>query len=94
MLVYLGNRKVNVYGACYCSVWRSDVLLGGSAARNHTSGTMDTKKPAAPTAPKIVVRRSSKRVVVTAELKERLRANAKRSTRSDFPELPEWRIVR
>ncbi len=55
---------------------------------------MDKKKPASPTAPKIVVRRSSKRVVVTAELKERLRANAKRSTRSDFPELPEWRIER
>lgn len=58
------------------------------------SGTMNTKTPADPTAPKIVVRRSSKRVVVTAAMKERLRANAKVSKRRALPELPEWRIVR
>ncbi|WP_254775594.1 hypothetical protein [Ralstonia sp. NFACC01] len=50
--------------------------------------------PATPSAPKVVIRRSSKRVAVTAAMKERLRSNAKVSTRDVFPELPEWRIVR
>ncbi|MET2522109.1 hypothetical protein [Ralstonia pseudosolanacearum] len=56
------------------------------------SGTKNTKKPTTPNAPKIVVRRSSKRMVVTAAMKERLRTNAKVSIRSAFPELPEWQI--
>ncbi|SFO86372.1 hypothetical protein SAMN03159417_00378 [Ralstonia sp. NFACC01] len=58
------------------------------------SDPVDTKMPATPSAPKVVIRRSSKRVAVTAAMKERLRSNAKVSTRDVFPELPEWRIVR
>jgi len=49
------------------------------------SGTLNPKNPAAPAPPKILIRRSSKRVVVTAAMKERLRANAKMSKRSAFP---------
>lgn len=41
-------------------------------------------------APKVVVRRSAKRVIVTTKMKRQLRANARVSTRNDFPELPEW----
>lgn len=55
------------------------------------SAPIDTKKLAATAAPKVVVRRSAKRVIVTAELMRQLRANARVSTRADFPELPEWR---
>lgn len=51
---------------------------------------MNTKNQATPAAPKIVIRRSSKRVAVTPAMKERLRSNAKASRRSVFPELPEW----
>lgn len=57
------------------------------------SATSNTKKNSTPAvaAPKVVVRRSAKRVVVTSEMKRQLRANARVSTRTDFPELPEWR---
>jgi hypothetical protein len=43
---------------------------------------------------KVVVRltRSKKVPAVTPEMKERLRARAKNSKRSAFPELPEWRL--
>ena len=41
--------------------------------------------------PKVVVRRSGRRVTVTTETKRQLRANARVSTRTAFPELPEWR---
>lgn len=52
------------------------------------------QKPTAPAKPAVVVRlsRSGKKVVVTAEMKARLREKAKTSTRSSFPELPEWRL--
>ncbi|CAJ0725999.1 hypothetical protein DEE44_11415 [Ralstonia pickettii] len=55
------------------------------------SAPTNTKKLAATAAPKVVVRRSAKRVIVTAEMMRQLRANARVSTRTDFPELPEWR---
>ncbi|WP_231670136.1 hypothetical protein [Ralstonia solanacearum] len=55
---------------------------------------MDSQKVIPPTKPKVVVRRSSKRVVVTAVMKESLRTNAKASKCDVFPELPEWRIER
>lgn len=57
------------------------------------SASTDTKKIATPAvpAPKVVVRRSTKRVIVTTAMKRQLRANARVSTRTDFPELPEWR---
>ncbi|MGG1949715.1 hypothetical protein [Ralstonia solanacearum] len=42
-------------------------------------------------ASKVVVRRSARRVIVTAAMKRQLRANARRGARTDFPELPEWR---
>jgi hypothetical protein len=42
-------------------------------------------------APKIVVRRSDRRVIVTTAMKRQLRANARVSTRTAFPALPEWR---
>lgn len=58
------------------------------------SGTMDSQKVTLLAKPKVVVRRSSKRVVVTAVMKESLRTNAKASKRDVFPELPEWRIER
>lgn len=41
--------------------------------------------------PKVVIRRSKRRRVVTPEMKEQLRANARISQRRTFPELPEWR---
>ena len=43
--------------------------------------------------PTVVVRSatSKKRPVVTPAMKERLRANARNSKRTKFPELPEWR---
>ncbi len=49
------------------------------------------KKIATPAAaaPKVAVRRSAKRVIVTTAMKRQLRANARVSTRTDFPELPE-----
>ncbi|MFW6098718.1 MAG: hypothetical protein ACOC7Q_02185 [bacterium] len=53
------------------------------------SATSNTKKVVAP--PEVVVRRSVKRVAVTTEMKLSLRANARESTRTDFPELPGWR---
>ncbi|NJZ81816.1 hypothetical protein GO280_02332 [Ralstonia solanacearum] len=42
-------------------------------------------------APKVVIRRSKRRRIVTPEMKERLRANTRISQRRTFPELPEWR---
>ncbi|MFC0129054.1 hypothetical protein [Ralstonia solanacearum] len=42
-------------------------------------------------APKVVVRRSGRRVIVTTATKRQLRANARVSIRTAFPELPEWR---
>lgn len=41
--------------------------------------------------PKVVIRRSKRRQVVTPEMKEQLRANARVSQRRTLPELPEWR---
>ncbi len=41
--------------------------------------------------PKVVIRRSKRRQVVTPEVKAQLRANARISQRRTFPELPEWR---
>lgn len=57
------------------------------------SASTNAKKIAmlAVAAPKVVVRRSAKRVIVTTAMKRQLRANARVSTRTDFPELPEWR---
>ncbi|MEQ6352595.1 hypothetical protein [Ralstonia pseudosolanacearum] len=57
------------------------------------SANAKTKKIAtlAAAAPKVVVRRSAKRVIVTTTMKQELRANARVSTRTDFPTLPEWR---
>ncbi|AXV70886.1 hypothetical protein CJO91_00045 [Ralstonia solanacearum] len=43
------------------------------------------------TPPKVVIRRSKRRRVVTPEMKEQLRANARISQRRTFPELSEWR---
>lgn len=54
-----------------------------------TSGAKPTAADAKP--PKVVVRRSKRRRVVTPEMKEQLRANARISQRRSFPELPEWR---
>ncbi|AXW04770.1 hypothetical protein CJO82_02310 [Ralstonia solanacearum] len=56
------------------------------------SARSETKKIAnsALATPKVVVRRSAKRVIVTTKMKRQLRANARVSTRNDFPELPEW----
>jgi hypothetical protein len=56
---------------------------------------LKTKKPAAAAKPaKVVVplARSKKMPAVTPAMKERLRARAKSSKRSAFPELPEWRL--
>ena len=53
------------------------------------------KDPTAATkSAKVVVRltRSKKVPAVTPAMKERLRARAKNSKRSTFPELPEWRL--
>lgn len=55
------------------------------------SAPTDMKKPAITLAPKVVVRRSGKRVIVSTSMKRQLRTNARASTRSTFPELPEWR---
>lgn len=52
---------------------------------------MDDQKQGTLAAPKVIVRRKSKRVVVTAVMKERLRKEAQTSTRTRFPELPEWK---
>ncbi len=41
--------------------------------------------------PKVVIRRSKRRPVVTPEIKAQLRVNARVSQRRTFPELPEWR---
>lgn len=56
------------------------------------SARTNTKKIStlAEAAPKVVVRRSAKRVIVTNAIKRQLRTNARMSTRTDFPELPEW----
>jgi hypothetical protein len=54
------------------------------------SAPTNTRKLAT-TAAKVVVRRSAKRVIVTTAMKRQLSANARVSTRTDFPELPEWR---
>ncbi len=61
------------------------------------SETLKKPKPAVATKPTVVVRleRSGrKKVVVTSEMKAQLRKRAKTSTRSTFPELPEWRLER
>lgn len=53
------------------------------------------KDPTATTkSAKVVVRltRAKKVPAVTPAMKERLRARAKNSKRSTFPELPEWRL--
>lgn len=55
------------------------------------SAPTNTKNLAKTAAPKVVVRRSAKRMIVTMSMKRQLRANAKVSTRRAFPELPEWR---
>lgn len=57
------------------------------------SARSNGKKTSTPAvaAPKVAVRRSAKRVIVTTAMKRQLRANARLSTRTDFPELPEWR---
>ncbi len=57
---------------------------------------MSRKNGAKPTradakTPKVVLRRSNRRRVVTPEVKEQLRANARISQSRTFPELPEWR---
>ncbi len=54
---------------------------------------MNAAKPTAVDAkpPKVVIRRSKRRRVVTPEMKKQLRANARISQRRTFPELPEWR---
>jgi hypothetical protein len=54
---------------------------------------MNAAKPTSGDAkpPKVVIRRSKRRRVVTPEMKEQLRANARISRRRTFPELPEWR---
>ncbi|NKA78099.1 hypothetical protein GO291_00014 [Ralstonia solanacearum] len=54
---------------------------------------MNAAKPTATDAkpPKVVIRRSKRQRVVTPEIKEQLRANARFSQRRTFPELPEWR---
>ncbi|AXW22521.1 hypothetical protein [Ralstonia solanacearum] len=54
------------------------------------SAPTNTKKLATTSAPKVVVRRSAKRVIVTTAMKRQLRADARGATRTDFPELPEW----
>lgn len=54
-----------------------------------TNGAKPTRADAK--APKVVVRRSNRRRVVTVEMKELLRANARISQSRTFPELPEWR---
>ncbi|MGT2509508.1 hypothetical protein [Cupriavidus basilensis] len=43
--------------------------------------------------PKVVVRAvtAAKAVVITSAMKAKLKEAAKRSTRRNFPELPEWR---
>ncbi|MGD7196087.1 hypothetical protein [Ralstonia pseudosolanacearum] len=41
-------------------------------------------------APKVVVRRSAKRMIVTTSVKRQLRANATVSTLRAFSDLPEW----
>ncbi|MDR0240631.1 MAG: hypothetical protein LBJ65_03415 [Burkholderia sp.] len=59
------------------------------------SETLKKPRPEASTTPTVVVRltRSGKKtVVVTPEMKAQLRKRAKTSTRSAFPELPEWRL--
>ena len=55
------------------------------------SAPAKTKKVATSATPKVVVRRSSKRMIVNMAMKRQLRNNAKSSTRSAFPELLEWR---
>jgi len=54
-----------------------------------TNGAKPTEGDANP--PKVVIRRSKRRPVVTPEIKAQLRANARVSQRRTFPELPEWR---
>ncbi|WP_426398987.1 hypothetical protein ACN9M1_22070 [Ralstonia sp. R-29] len=51
---------------------------------------MDDQKQGTLAAPKVIVRRKSKRLAVTPVMKERLRKEAKTSARTRFPELPEW----
>ncbi|HDR9512128.1 hypothetical protein C5615_37965 [Burkholderia cepacia] len=59
------------------------------------SETLKKPRPEASTTPTVVVRLTrsgEKKVVVTPEMKAQLRKRAKTSTRSAFPELPEWRL--
>ncbi|MCP3711529.1 hypothetical protein M3I54_31970 [Paraburkholderia sp. CNPSo 3274] len=61
------------------------------------SETLKKPKPDVATPPSVVVsvsRSSKKKVVVTSGTKAQLRKRAKTSTRSAFPELPEWRLER
>lgn len=55
-----------------------------------TVNSMDDQKQGTLAAPKVIVRRKSKRLAVTPVMKERLRKEAKTSARTRFPELPEW----
>nr|WP_311528556.1 hypothetical protein [uncultured Ralstonia sp.] len=55
------------------------------------SAPINANKLATTDAPKVVVRRSAKRVIVTRSIKRQLRANETVSTRHAFPELSEWR---
>ncbi|WP_028209055.1 hypothetical protein [Paraburkholderia nodosa] len=61
------------------------------------SETLKKPRAEASSAPTVVVRLArsgKKKVVVTAEMKAQLRKRAKTSTRTAFPELPEWRLDR
>ncbi|HKR45557.1 MAG TPA: hypothetical protein VJU59_38805 [Paraburkholderia sp.] len=61
------------------------------------SETLKKPRPNVATPPTVVVRVSrsrKKKVVVTSGTKAQLRKRAKTSTRSAFPELPEWRLER
>ncbi|WP_321917889.1 hypothetical protein [Paraburkholderia sp. J11-2] len=61
------------------------------------SESLKKPRPDVATSPTVVVRvsRSSRKtVVVTCGMKAQLLKRAKTSTRSAFPELPEWRLER
>lgn len=66
-------------------------LLVREGAAMSTSSKGKNIATLAVAAPKVAVRRPAKRVIVTNAMKRRLRANARMSIRTDFPELPEWR---
>ncbi|MEX3952795.1 hypothetical protein AB4Y40_34195 [Paraburkholderia sp. EG287B] len=61
------------------------------------SESLKKPKPDVASPPTVVVhvsRSSRKKVVVTSGTKAQLRKRAQTSTRSAFPELPEWRLER